>query len=108
MYQTSARSIMQSIIPISRFASGEADKIFDEVSNTGVKIVIRNDQPACVLLSPKDYDALIEMLSDQLLLSEAEERMRTNNDSNNLSHEDVLRKFGITEDELSDIDVEIE
>jgi hypothetical protein len=50
----------------------------------------------------------MEMLSDYLLLSEADKRMAENNDSENISHEEMMRRLGITPDELEDTDVEIE
>lgn len=50
----------------------------------------------------------MEMLSDSLLYTEAEKRMAANNDSENLSHEAVMKELGITQEELDEIDVEIE
>ena len=96
------------MVPISRFNKGEASKIFDEVASSGTKIVIKNNRPACVLLSPAQYESLMEMLSDSLLYTEAEKRMATNNDSETLSYEAVMEELGITQKELDDIDVEIE
>ena len=46
--------VMRSMVPVSRFNKGEAAKIFDEVAQTGIKIAVKNNKPACVLLSPKD------------------------------------------------------
>ena len=53
-------------------------------------------------------EALIEMLSDYLLLAEADRRMATNNEAENISHEDMMRSLGITREELDAVDVEIE
>lgn len=100
--------MMNAMVPITRFNKGEASKIFDEVESSGMKIVVKNNKPACVLLSPAQYENLMEMLSDAILLAEAEKRMATNDDSENISHEDLLTELGITEDELADVDVEIE
>jgi len=44
--------IMNSMVSVSRFNKGEASKIFDEVAKTGIKIAVKNNKPACVLLSP--------------------------------------------------------
>ena len=55
-----------------------------------------------------EYSASNEDVSDYLLLSEAEKRMADNNDSENISHEQMLKELGITEKELDGIDVEIE
>ena len=108
MARVSILNIMNSMVPISRFNKGEASKIIDEVESSGTKIVVKNNQPACVLLSPAQYESLMEMLSDSLLYTEAEKRMATNNDSETLSYEAVMEELGITQKELDDIDVEIE
>lgn len=55
-----------------------------------------------------EYSASNEDVSDYLLLSEAEKRMAGNDDSENISHEQMLKELGITEKELDSIDVEIE
>ncbi|HBN86090.1 MAG TPA: prevent-host-death protein, partial [Clostridiales bacterium] len=44
---------INSIVPISRFNKGEANKIFDEVKQSGFKIVMKNNTPACILISPE-------------------------------------------------------
>ena len=108
MARATILNIINSMVPISRFNKGEASKIFDEVASSGTKIVIKNNRPACVLLSPAQYESLMEMLSDSLLYTEAEKRMATNNDSETLSYEAVMEELGITQKELNDIDVEIE
>lgn len=55
-----------------------------------------------------EYSAHNEDVSDYILLSEAEKRMADNNDSENISHEQMLKELGITEKDLDGIDVEIE
>ena len=108
MNQMSVVGMMKSMIPITRFNKGEAAKVFEEVESSGTKIVMKNNQPACVLISPTQYESLMEMLSDYLLYSEAEDRMAKNNDADNISHEEMMSQLGITQAELDDIDVEIE
>ena len=46
-------SLVNSIVPISRFNRGEASKIFEEVSSDGYKVVVKNNKPSCILMSPK-------------------------------------------------------
>ena len=108
MDQLSTIGMMKKIVPITRFNKGEANKIFDEVQNTGTKIVMKNNRPACVLVSPEQYEALIERLSDYLLLAEADRRMAVNHDAENISHEDMMRSLGVTREDLDTVDVEIE
>lgn len=108
MNNMSVVGMMNSMIPITRFNKGEATKIFDEVELTGTKIVVKNNKPACVLISPSQYESLMEMLSDYMLYTEAESRMANNNPSENISHEDLMKELGITQDDLDGVDVEIE
>ncbi len=108
MNQMSVVGMMKSIVPITRFNKGEANKIFDEVEASGTKIVMKNNKPACVLLSPAQYENLMETLSDYILYTEAENRMMVNNDTENISHKDMMKELGITSEDLDSVDVEIE
>jgi hypothetical protein len=47
------------IVPISRFNKGEANKIFEEVKEVGVKIVLKNNQPIGVIMTPEMYESLL-------------------------------------------------
>ena len=101
-------SILDALVPISRFNKGEANKIFDEVRLSGLKIVVKNNAPACVLLNPERYQEMVDMIDNSYLLTLTEERMK--NDSGiTHSFEEILAKDGLT---LADIeameDVEIE
>ena len=108
METMSITEMMKAMIPITRFNKGEANKIFDEVQTEGTKIVVKNNKPACILLSPTRYESLIETLSDYMLYTEAENRIKNNSDSENLTQDDVMREFGVSQDDLDGIDVEIE
>lgn len=108
MNEMSVMSVMRSIVPITRFNKGEANRIFDEVESSGTKIVMKNNRPACVLISPSKYEALMEMLSDYIVQEEAEARMASFAAEETVSHEEMMKSLGITEDDLSDVDVEIE
>lgn len=101
-------NLINSIVPISRFNRGEAGKIFEEVDECGMKVVVKNNKPACVLLSPEKYEELMELLEDQELLALAEERARHNKASNNISQDDLLKANGISYEDLAEIEVEIE
>jgi PHD/YefM family antitoxin component YafN of YafNO toxin-antitoxin module len=98
---------MRSMVPVSRFNKGEAAKIFEEVTKTGMKIAVKNNKPACVLLSPERYADMMEEMDDLLLMVEAEKRI--NEDGNTVSFEDLLLKNNITESDLKGWeDVEID
>jgi len=90
--------IMRSMVPVSRFNKGEASKIFDEVAKSGMRIAIKNNKPACVLLSPERYESLLEEIEDLELMIEAEKRLKEN--APTISFQEVLEKNGITEADL--------
>jgi len=106
MNEMSVLSVMKSIVPITRFNKGEASRIFEEVQSGGTKVVMKNNKPACVLMSPEKYESLMEMLSDYILQEEAERRIAGFDQT--LSQDEVMESLGITQAELDEIDVEIE
>lgn len=40
----------------------------------GIKIVLKNNTPTCVLMKPSAYEAMVEALEDYALYFEAEQR----------------------------------
>jgi antitoxin StbD len=104
----SVRRLMKSIVPITRFNRGEASKIFEEVSETGIKIVLKNNVPVGVIVKPEKYEEMVEILEDYALYFEAENRMKNVRDEDLVSNEQVLATLGINEADLDDSDVEIE
>lgn len=91
-------NLLDSLVPITRFNKGEASKIFDEVSQTGTKIVLKNNAPACVLLKPEYYQELMEELSDYSLAIAALKRL--NHGGQAVDLEQVLKHLDITEEAL--------
>lgn len=61
-----------------------------------------------ILMSPGQYESLIEMLSDYILKEEAERRMAHYEPDESLSHEDLMKELDITAEELDGIVAEIE
>ena len=108
MTEMSVASIIKTIIPIARFNNGEASKIFDEVETSGTKIVMKNNRPACILMSPEQYEFLMELLSDHLLQEEADIRMSHYNPDESLTQEEIMQKFGISQADLDAVDIELE
>lgn len=72
---SSIRSAIENTISISLFNRGLAGKIFDDVKNHGAKVVMKNNIPECVLLSPDEYIRLLDEANDARLLNAATERM---------------------------------
>lgn len=108
MSEMSVMGVMKTIVPITRFNKGEANRIFEEVESSGTKVVMKNNKPACVLMSPGKYESLMEMLSDYILQEEAEARMESFDPSETMSQQEVMESLGITDADLADVEVEIE
>ena len=98
-------NIIDALVPISRFNKGEANKIFDEVREMGCKIVVKNNAPACVLLTPEKYQEMLDAIEDQYLLALAEERIK-NDTGETISFGEHLKKSGTTMEELEKIPME--
>ena len=96
------------MVPITRFNKGEASKVFDEVKQSGCKVVVKNNAPACVLVSPDKYRAMVDELEDARLYALVAERLE-NDTGETISFEEILARDGLT---IADIeameDIEIE
>ena len=101
-------NMLDALVPITRFNRGEANKIFDEVRESGCKIVVKNNTPTCVLLTPEKYQSMVSMIEDQCLLALVEER-ECRDTGETYSFEEILAKDGLTLEDVDAMeDVEIE
>ena len=101
-----ANDFVSSIVPISRFNKGEAGKVFSEVKESGFKVVLKNNVPTCILLSPAVYEEIKEILVDYRLLVEAEARMKQARDDDFVSADEAMKMLGISEADLEEINAE--
>ena len=100
----SIRSAIENTISISQFNRGLAGKIFDEVKRNGAKVVMKNNSPECVLLSPEEYISLLDEVNDARLLASASRRMSTFNPSTVISQEQVDQEFGFSPSDYEETD----
>lgn len=104
-----AAGILQSLIPISQFNKGQSAKIFDRLRTQKELVVLKNNQPSAIILAPEEYTRLVEIEEDYMLLLEANDRVKKNENKAAIPIEKVLSDLGISETELADMeDVEIE
>ena len=100
---------IQNTISITQFNRGLAGKIFQEVKQSGAKVVMKNNIPECVLISPDEYVRLMDEVNDARLLALAIKRMENFNPNNTISEKQVMEEFGVSEEDLSDFaEVEFE
>ncbi|CCL12324.1 TPA: type II toxin-antitoxin system Phd/YefM family antitoxin [Clostridioides difficile] len=101
-------NMLNTIVPISRFNKGEANKIFDEVKKSGSKIVVKNNIPTCVLITPEKYEEMINAIEDYKLLLETEKRMKNINEEELISQSELMKDLDISEKDLENIEVDFE
>ncbi len=56
-----ARKMIHAFVPISRFNKGEAGKIIEEVKNDGIRVIVKNNEPECVIITVEEYDKMMEL-----------------------------------------------
>ena len=103
-----AANILNSLVPITQFNRGQASRIFDRLHTESQLLLLKNNQPAAVILSPEEYARLSEIEEDYLLLIEATKRLADNN-APTTPMDEVMKELGITDEEIDAAeDVEIE
>lgn len=109
VFMAIAANILQCLVPISQFNKGQASKIFDRLHSEKELIVLKNNQPSAIILSPEEYTRLTEIEEDYFLLLEANKRLEENGSKPTVPLSSVLDELGITEKELEETeDVAIE
>lgn len=102
-------SAIRDTVSISLFNRGCAGKIFEEVKQSGAKVVMKNNAAECVLLSPDEYISLMDEVNDARLLTIAAERLSHYNPATVIPAKQVYDELGITEEDLSgcnEVDIE--
>lgn len=106
---SSIRSAIEKTVPISQFNRGLAGKIFDEVKQSGAKVVMKNNTAECVLLSPDEYICLLNEIDDAHLLASATERMSNFNPATVIPQKQVDQEMGFQPSVLENTkDIEFE
>lgn len=93
-----AADLLQSLVPISQFNKGQAAKIFDRLHSERELIVLKNNQPSAIILSPEEYTRLTEIEEDYYLLLEADRRIEKNGDNKTVSLDSVMNHLGISKE----------
>ena len=91
--------ILDSLIPITQFNRGQASRIFDRLHTESRLIVLKNNQPAAIILSPSEFQRLSEIEENYTLLLEATRRLKEDSSSTS-SREEVMSELNISESEL--------
>ena len=107
----SGNNIMKTLIetvPITKFNRGQAGRIFGDVKKTNnTKVVIKNNEPEVVILSPQEYNKLVsvyEQVKEETLYQKIAERI-SKDSKVTYSREEVMKELGITEEDLNDVKI---
>ncbi|MCH5251297.1 MAG: type II toxin-antitoxin system Phd/YefM family antitoxin [Lachnospiraceae bacterium] len=102
-------TFLSRLIPITQFNRGQASRIFDRLRSEPELVVLKNNQPSAVILSPDEYTRLAEIEENYMLLLEATKRLAANEGKSAIPETDVMRHLGITDADLEEVeDLEIE
>lgn len=58
--------MIHAFVPISRFNKGEAGKIIEEVKEDGIRVIVKNNVPECIMISVEEYDRSIQQKNNLL------------------------------------------
>lgn len=68
-----ARKMIHAFVPISRFNKGEAGKIIEEVKNDGIRVIVKNNEPECVIITVEEYDKMMELSNRMVTVFQSKE-----------------------------------
>lgn len=99
---------LKNMVSFSEFNRGQAGKIFDDVKKVGKKIVIRNNNPECVLVSIKEYIEMVDEINDMRALLMAVDCMNDfdGNMNHTFSQDEVEKMFGVDTSDCNEVEIE--
>ena len=102
-------NLLKSLVPITQFNKGQAAKIFDRLKNEPRIVVLKNNAPSAIILSPDEYLRLLEIEEDSILLNLAEQRLADYKPGDGIPYEEALVQMGLSHEDIENAeDLEIE
>jgi len=102
-------NLLKSLVSITQFNKGQAAKIFDRLKIERRIVVLKNNAPSAIILSPDEYLRLVEIEEDSILLNLAEQRLAGYKTGDGIPYEEALAQMGLTHEDVENAeDVEIE
>lgn len=103
----SAAQVLEGLVPISQFNKGQASKIFDRLKDVKQLIVLKNNEPAAVVLSVDEYKRLSDAEVDLLMYQEAMQRLEAADGKPVYTLEESMAEFDITQEDLEAIETPV-
>ena len=69
-----AAKLIHSFVPISRLNKGEAGKIIEEVKTEGIRVIVKNNVPECVMISVEEYDRFVMFMNRPIKVVQTKEQ----------------------------------
>lgn len=99
---------LRSMVSQTDFSKGKAPEIFRRIGSEKRIVVMKNNKPSAIILSPDEYARLAEYAEDAELLALAEKRI-VESDGTVYTQEEVLKELGISQSALDNMpEVELE
>ena len=109
VYMLNTANLLNSLVPITQFNKGQASKVFDRVKTEGQLVVLKNNVPSAIILSPEEYERLTELEENYTLLSIAGSRLSNDGFARSVDIDQAMHHLGITPEDVQNAeDVEIE
>jgi len=109
--------MIERLVPISDFSKGKTSHIFNDVKYNNMEyIILKNNQPAAVLISVENYkkikqvEKLLQIAEEKLLYDQAVRAQTDSNQGDAISLNELIKKYNIDPIELEEAvkNVEIE
>lgn len=97
-------TLLANVVPTSAFSQGKSAKCFEKASDGSPVIVMKNNQPYRVVVTPADFMRMSELEEDNELLTMALARLEANAGKPAVPAADVYARLGIDMDEVEAMD----
>ena len=102
-------NLLKSLVSITQFNKGQAAKIFDRLKTERRIVVLKNNSPSAIILSPHEYLRLLGIEEDSILLDLAEQRLANYKPGDGIPFEEAMVQLDLTHEDIQNAeDVEIE
>lgn len=92
--------ILKQMVSITQFNRGQATKIFSRARKEGQIVVLKNNEPEAIILSPEEYIRMSELIEAFELLLVAEARLANGNEDNAVAQEEAMLQIGLTQADI--------
>lgn len=69
-----AAKMMRAFVPISVLNKGGAGRVIEEVKRDGIRIIVKNNAPECVMISVEEYDNFVKEASIPKIIPQTKEQ----------------------------------